>query len=329
MTNTFSVAMCTYNGSRYLSAQLESIATQTRLPNELVVCDDGSSDDTVDILKRFSTTAPFPVRIEVNQINLGSTKNFEKAIGLCTSELIALADQDDVWLDRKLEAMEREFQSKPQVGIVFSDAELVDENLKPLGIRLWRRIGFDEEKRCELTSGRALNVLLPGWTVTGATMAFRLKFRTLALPIPDDVPMIHDGWIAAVIAMVADISFIEDPLVSYRQHEKQQIGAPKPMSTQAPAGMEGLRDAMNRMNPYDRMISVAEKIRCRLVERSQTFDCTTALRNLNEHICHFQTRSRLPENKLKRLPVVLKELASRRYHLYSNGLPSAMKDLLT
>jgi glycosyltransferase involved in cell wall biosynthesis len=329
MTDTVSVAMCTYNGSRFLSAQLESIASQTRLPDEVVVCDDGSSDNTVEIVKRFSASAPFPVRLEINKTNLGSTKNFEKAIGLCTGNLIALADQDDVWLEKKLETIEKEFESKPKVGIVFSDAELVDENLQPLGTRLWTSIRFDENGRRELKSERRLNVLLPGWTVTGATMAFRLKFRTLALPIPNDVPMIHDGWIAVVIATVADISFIEQPLVKYRQHEQQQIGAPEATTRQEPTGVEGVRHAVNRTNPYDRMISIAEKVRSRIVERSEEFDCSAALRNLDEHIHHFRTRSALPENKLKRLPLVLREVASRRYHLYSNGLHSAVKDLLT
>jgi glycosyltransferase involved in cell wall biosynthesis len=321
--------MCTYNGSRYLSAQLESIAAQTRLPDELVVCDDASSDETVEILERFRTSAPFPVRLEVNKSNSGSTKNFEKAIGLCRGEMIALADQDDVWLARKLETIEKEFQSKPDVGVVFSDAELVDEDLQPLGMRLWTSIGFDEAARRELKSERGLNVLLPGWTVTGATMAFRLRFRSLALPIPDDVPMIHDGWIAAVIGTVADISFIEEPLVKYRQHEKQQIGAPKPSTRQQPKGVEGLREAMNRTNPFDRMISIAETVRTRLVERREVFDGTAALRSLDKRIYHFRARTELPENKIKRLPVVLRELTSRRYHHYSNGLHSAVKDLLT
>jgi hypothetical protein len=141
--------------------------------------------------------------------------------------------------------------------------------------------------------------------------------------------MIHDGWIAAVIGTVADVSFIEEPLVKYRQHEKQQIGAPKPSTKPQPKGVEGMRAAVNRTNPYDRMISIAEKVRARLVERREVFDCTAVLRSLDERIYHFKARTALPENKIKRLPVVLKELTSWRYHNYSNGLHSAVKDLLT
>src|SRR4051794_15860948 len=94
----FSVAMCTYNGARFIGAQLASVAAQTRTPDELIVCDDRSTDETVAIVQKFADSAPFRVRLHVNEENLGSTKNFERAVSLCEGDLIALCDQDDVWL---------------------------------------------------------------------------------------------------------------------------------------------------------------------------------------------------------------------------------------
>ena len=88
-----SIALCTYNGAQFLPAQLESMAAQTRLPDELVVCDDQSTDGSVEIIKSFAHHAPFAIRLEINAKNLGSTKNFEKAIGLCRGEIIGLSDQ--------------------------------------------------------------------------------------------------------------------------------------------------------------------------------------------------------------------------------------------
>src|SRR5215470_8302349 len=108
-----SVAMCTYNGARFLAEQLGSLAAQSRLPDELVVCDDGSTDESAEIVKDFARHAPFPVRLEVNEENLGATKNFEKAIGLCRGEVIALSDQDDVWYPKKLELHESVFVADP------------------------------------------------------------------------------------------------------------------------------------------------------------------------------------------------------------------------
>ncbi|MBC7930737.1 MAG: glycosyltransferase, partial [Rubrivivax sp.] len=279
----------------------------------------------------FAETAPFPVRLYVNEQNLGSTRNFEKAIGLCEGELIALSDQDDVWLPRKLELVEAVFDRAPGVGLVFTDAELVDERLRPLGHRLWDKVGFDKRMRQRVRGGRALDVLLPGWTVTGATMAFRSKFRDLALEIPDDLSMIHDGWIALVVAAVSDVEFISEPLIEYRQHPHQQIGAPMESEAQNAAGVMSLQDiraAIGRGNQYDELIEKGGRVRQRLASRRERFDSALALRQLDARLKHLRSRGELPKGKLKRLGHVLRELLARRYHLYSNGVSSAVKDLL-
>src|SRR5918996_5112957 len=100
-----SVALCTYQGEKYLQEQLDSIAGQLRPPNEVVVCDDGSTDGTLGILDRFRSRAPFPVRVYVNEKQLGPTKNFERAIAHCEGALIFLSDQDDVWHPEKLSTL--------------------------------------------------------------------------------------------------------------------------------------------------------------------------------------------------------------------------------
>ena len=91
-----SIALCTYNGEKFLREQLDSIALQTLLPDELVACDDRSCDSTMEILQEFRERVSFPVHIHQNEENLGSTKNFEKAIKLCSGDIIALCDQADV-----------------------------------------------------------------------------------------------------------------------------------------------------------------------------------------------------------------------------------------
>lgn len=114
-----SVAMCTYNGEEYLWEQLLSIAEQTRLPDELIVCDDSSTDTTLQILNEFQKMAPFSVRIYCNEAKLGPSKNFEKAITLCSGDVIALSDQDDVWLPRKLERLEKLLEDHLEAGLRF------------------------------------------------------------------------------------------------------------------------------------------------------------------------------------------------------------------
>ncbi len=325
-----SVAMCTYNGARYLDQQLESIASQTHAPAELVICDDGSSDETVQLIHAFSSQAKFPVRLHVNEKNLGSTKNFEQAIALCNQEIIALADQDDVWRSNKLEVIEDGFSNSPQTGLVFSDAKLVDENLQPLGYSMWEKNGFDEGQKNLIKGGHALDVLLPGWTVTGATIAFRARFRELLLPIPTHLPMIHDGWIAVMISAVAEISFISEPLIKYRQHAGQQIGAPaKRVEEEEAAGsktdLNPIKAGMSRVNFYSDSLNVLKTIHQRLHANMKYED---ALSGVEGRLKHFTARASLPTGKLKRLPIVTRELFAKRYHLYSKGVYSAAKDLL-
>ena len=112
---TISVAMCTYNGDKYLWEQLQSIASQTRFPHELVICDDRFTDSTTDIIRDFTGSAPFPVRLHINPANLGAaakgiTRNFEQASRLCTGDLIAFCDQDDVGTRRNSLAWPRQWK---------------------------------------------------------------------------------------------------------------------------------------------------------------------------------------------------------------------------
>src|SRR6201999_469319 len=109
-----SVALCTYNGERFLPQQLASMANQTRPPDELIVCDDRSSDRTIDIVREFAASAAYPVRIFENESNLGSAANFERAIRLCEGNLIALSDQDDIWYPIRLQRSEQELTAHPE-----------------------------------------------------------------------------------------------------------------------------------------------------------------------------------------------------------------------
>jgi glycosyltransferase involved in cell wall biosynthesis len=217
-----SIALGTYNGAAYLKEQLASFAAQTRAPDELVISDDQSTDDTLRLIEEFAATARFPVRLSVNESNLGTPKNFEKAISLCRGDVILLSDQDDFWHRDKLESVERIFAAKPQLSLVFSNAELVDETLKPFAETLFERLGFNRRKQRLVRSGRALDVQLRENLVCGCTVAFRANFKELVLPISGDGPLVHDGWIVLLIAAAGEIDFINRPLLKYRQHSAQQ-----------------------------------------------------------------------------------------------------------
>jgi hypothetical protein len=325
MTLTFSVALCTYNGGAYLPDQLASLAAQSRLPDELVVRDDASGDDTPAVVQAFAARAPFPVRFERNAVRLGSTRNFDGAIAACTGDLIALSDQDDVWRPDKLSALERRFHESPGVGLVFSDADLVDAALNPIGARLWTGIGFDSRRRRFWRARGALTALVPGRIVTGATMAFRSTFRALVLPTPEGIaPMIHDGWISLAIAAVAGVAFIEEPLVAYRQHGTQQIGAHESFDARPRLGPIA---SAAHVNAYSMHIASLGALQERLAAGRAGPEGVAAASRIAPILRHFETRANLPSRRLDRLPLVLRELASRRYHDYGNGVRSLIKDL--
>lgn len=325
-----SVALCTYNGAAFLSEQLESIVAQTRLPDELIVCDDCSTDDTLRIVDAFTTDAPFPVIVHVNEQNLGSTKNFEQALKLCTGEIIALSDQDDVWHADKLRRIEDVFTSAPGVGLVTSDAELVDEGLRKINRRLWQETMTVRERRLT-DEGQAFAVLLNRNVVTGATMAFRSRYKDLFLPLPDDLFLIHDGWIALLIASVSSIALLDEPLIKYRQHPRQQLGV---RSKDAATPPDPPDTPARRREYYE---SEGEKLR-RVRVRLESFGgampdeerriLRARVKQMQEKEQHFAVRGNLPENRLARVPVVLQELRSLRYHRHSKGFLSAAKDLV-
>lgn len=326
--------MCTYNGALYLREQLASISGQTLPPDELIICDDQSSDGTLKLLEAFAATAPFDVRIHVNEKRLGSTKNFERAISLCTGEIIALADQDDEWMPHKLARIGSTLRSNESIGAVFTDAEIVDENLRPLGHRLWRHSRFGSTEQGLVKNGRAFELMLNHSFVTGATMAFRSAFKQLVLPIPTSNPhLIHDHWIALLISAVSKIDFIDEPLIKYRQHLQQQIGAQRSSNRlierfTAPRLKEALTASkQSRADAYQVAIDSLKTIYQRASTYTRDSLRQEVVSALMANIAHYKIRAGMPEQRSRRVRLVLKELLTLRYHRYSSGLCSAARDL--
>ncbi len=318
---SISVAMCSFNGERFLSAQLESISAQERPPDELVVCDDNSSDRTVRILEEFSRKAAFPVRIFRNPANLGSTRSFDNTISACTGAIVVLADQDDLWFTNKLKEMEAAFRGPSEPVAVFSDAELIDDDSKPVGTRLWESFFFSAREQERFANGGAIEVLIKHPVVTGATMAFRTEFVSLISPIPAN--HVHDRWISFLLAVCGPFVPIAEPLMQYRRHSSQQIGA----------GPVALRDRLARARStgsefYLQEIARFAEFHERLEQRGTGLPCTKrALHEIEAKISHREHRARLPRTSLARIPRVIRETLNGHYWRYSEGWESVAKDL--
>lgn len=320
-----SIAMCTYNGEAYLRGQLVSFVEQTQRPDELVVCDDGSTDNTLQVLEQFSKEAPFPVRVYRNRQRLGPTSNFDKALSLCKGDFIFLADQDDVWLPQKVNTLLEAMRSNPGAGYVFSDALIVDEMLRPMGYTMWQSIRFAPGQRRRFKRGRQLDVLLKHNVVTGATMAFRAGLKATILPIPAEP--VHDEWIALLASSAGMYGLLlEEPLIAYRQHSEQLLGGRKVGFIE-----QVKQTALGRGQAFESRLH-QEEVKCsqvldRLVLTGQLQ--TQVQRLFDAKIGHLRARRAIHERAHHaRLAGVSRECLALRYHRFSYGWKSAVRDLL-
>lgn len=325
-----SIALCTYNGAQYLQEQLESIAQQTRLPDEMVVCDDRSQDNTVDTVDSFASRVPFLVRLINNKQNIGSTKNFEHCIELCTGDIIVLSDQDDVWQHDKLERIEEIFSNEAHKGAVFTDAKIVDEQLNPLRNTLWESMEFTKSEQKRFAKGKAVEVLVKHNVVTGATMAFRSEFKDLILPIP--AIWVHDGWIALLVAYVSDLAMIPEPLILYRQHPQQQVGAGYSSRSMLRKIRINVSKLIKRMkensNIHQERFNQYKLVYERLIYSQSYSIKKEKIFYLEAKIKHLQKRANMPKNRLLRLHIIIKELVKLNYHRYSYGIYSFGEDII-
>jgi glycosyltransferase involved in cell wall biosynthesis len=318
---TICVAMCTYNGERFLLEQLDSFLAQTRQPDELVVCDDGSTDRTREILEKFKHKAPFSVRLYLNEQNLGFRRNFEKALSLCQGDLIALSDQDDIWLPEKINEVERVFLKYPSAGYVFHDAFLVDEQLNLLGVSLWDNYNFSFHLNNHFKPGEfAKYYMCLGQTILGATIAINSKLRENLLPLPNY--WAHDSWIAFAGSLIMDVIALPKKLNKYRQHSYQLFGASTSFLSKYWQGKKvrnslftkqaiGWKEALDRLSSDTRL-------RCD----------QDILKQVSNKIDHLEVRGNLKGSIIHKLPIIIKEITKKRYHRYSNGWRSVVRDLL-
>lgn len=284
---TLSVALCTADAAGSLPDQLESIATQARLPDELVIADDGSTDGTVGILQAFIPEAPFPVRLYRNQRPLGPAKSMERALSLCRGDLIALSHQDAVWRPDRLARCEAALEAHPLAGLVSSDAG---------------ELKAGERERVVL--GEAHVVLLHRNFVNPAGVALRAACRDDVLPIPEG--WAPDWWIALVVSLRWQVRVIDEPLL---------VDPPPPVRPDPDPRrqLEQWEAALERIGRIGRDGAINVSVR--------------DVDELHARVRHFRSRASLPSGWLPRLPVVARELLKGGYLRYSDGMAGVVSDL--
>jgi len=198
-----SVCVATYNGEMYIRQQLQSILCQLADSDEVIVSDDGSTDDTLTVIREINDKR---IRFIDGPQKQSPTQNFENALRHANGDYIFLADQDDVWKPNKVAVCMKWLQ---EYGCVVSDAEVTDSELNVINPSLFSMLKVKKNKLYN-------TIWKNGYT--GCCMAFSRKVLCAALPFPDNIPM-HDIWIGNVAAYKYNVKFINDKLIYFRRHE--------------------------------------------------------------------------------------------------------------
>jgi glycosyltransferase involved in cell wall biosynthesis len=213
-----SVVLCTFNGELFIEEQLKSIAQQTRVPDEVLIFDDRSTDSTVEIVESVYAISRITGLISINETRLGIEENFSRAMCKANGDVIFFCDQDDVWLPERVEKMITPFQEDNKVSLVYSDGYIVGPELESSGYTLFSKRPSKKLQKGDtrhvgerLKQGRA-----PG--IKASSMVFASWVRDLAGPMPDGVA--HDSWIAFFGYALGRVVAINEPLHYYRRHDQ-------------------------------------------------------------------------------------------------------------
>lgn len=319
------VVLCTYNGERFLPAQLESLRSQTLQPAVYVLSDDASSDGTWALLQAFASNrqaAGCEVIVHRNETNIGYVRHFEQALQRTDAEVLFPCDQDDVWHPHKIERMTEAFVTRPELLVLHSDARLVAAEGQPLGRRLFEVLEVTSDEMSAMHTGRAFDVLLRRNIVTGAAMALRRKFLASALPVGNS--WAHDEWLAILGAMQGEVDTLDEVLIDYRQHGGNQIGVRERSMMQKHLGI-----GVGRREFLRRLVGRQES----LLKHMQSSGLTNlgdqeALADIEDRLAHAKFRAEMDAGRLFRLRQVLAEWRSGRYSRYGSGWRSAISDWL-
>jgi len=214
INNDISVALTTYNGEKYIEEQIVSIQEQSLVPYEIVICDDNSSDNTIEIIMKLQITY-HNIKLYQNKTQLGLNENFEKAISLCSCNYIALSDQDDIWLRDKLKIELELLQLHEKADtpiLVHSDLEMVDEKQCRL------HNSFFEYRGISYPDSKGLSRVISHNGVMGNTILMNKKLVEMALPFPKKLQY-HDYWLPIISEIYGQRITSEKVLVQYRIHE--------------------------------------------------------------------------------------------------------------
>lgn len=327
-----SVAVTSYNGERFIEAQLRSILDQTKPPDEIIICDDGSTDKTIEIIEHVSAGRSC-VRLIHNKQRLRFIRNFEKAIGETTGDIIFLSDQDDVWFPDKVETMVRALSEDPSAVLVYSNAVLTDSELRPTGTM------FDQRKEIDLRKPPTIREMSRGIAFNGPMIAFRSQLKPYVIPIsPQSLQWTHDHWIGFIAYAVGEIKVIDESHVYYRRHGGN-VGGDADLDGglwhqwrivrklySGPRGLNGYRD---RRRGWEDMVKRLREIRDSRMPIRKPSHLDELLQESESCLRFARTRERLKAgNRFTRAFTAMTLLCGGHYRRHAHGVKTFLQDVV-
>lgn len=326
MATNVTVVICTFNGAPFVAEQVSSIVNQLNPGDELVVSDDGSTDDTLTIIEKVLARRRTP-RIAVRVLRAaaprGVAQNFHQAVLSAKTELVLLSDQDDIWYPGHRDALVAALTRTPSgasqanVRMAHTNADLIDESGAVLPHSLFAAIRVRRGELRAIRAGRASEVLRRRNIVTGATAGLTVAVAHRADPVP--AGWLHDEWYALVTSYHGELTSLTSRTIGYRQHAGNQVGARR----------HGIRHEIGRML-YPR----GER-NALLLARAEVAAAHPAFapdlpghHDAQARLLHERARALYPASRLARLGPIWREWQTGHYRLVGHGLRDIARDLL-
>lgn len=202
LMNKVSVCMATYNGENYIKKQIESILVQLQLNDEIIISDDGSSDNTLKVVRDFQDER---IKIFMNKTGKGVNSNFENALMQASGDIIFLSDQDDIWLPHKVSLCS---DALSYFDLVVSNCKVADDQGVVIQESYFQLVG----------SGKGILKNIYRSSYLGCCLSFKRKILNSILPIPKSLFLYHDWWFGFISEICFKVKFIDVPCMLYRRH---------------------------------------------------------------------------------------------------------------
>lgn len=307
-----SVVLCTYNGANYIEIQLDSIINQTIKPDEIIVCDDGSKDSTINICRNILVKSKIDYKIIENKTNKGIRDNFNLGITLASGDIIFLSDQDDYWFPKKIEVHKAIYQSRCEIEMIINDCIFTDKNL----------VTNNTTKIRKIKSWYNLNKSF----IQGSCLSFKVNYKNILLPIPK-IEIFHDKWISDIFFYLDKKYILREPLQLYRMHESNNSSF---KLNKKPLDIFALKQRMKKRSLRKELFHEIKQISI-IIERFEKLKipCSEEKEKLNIIKKSFEDRYRIIQtnNLLQRIYLILK-IDISTYLRINNGYYSLIKDII-